>query len=61
MTFAEILIFVALIASIVFLLSPLQKRIESNLYTYFKFNRKNNDDNDNSVIDVTDYSQKDKK
>ncbi len=59
MTFAEIIIFILLVTVFSFVLSPLQKKLERKLYTFFK--SRNSRPNDGSIIDVTNSIEKDKK
>ena len=56
MTFAEIIVFILLIVAVAFALSPLQKRLEKKLYTFFR--SKNQSSNNNSTIDVTNSIKK---
>lgn len=57
MTFAEIIVFMLLIAVVWLVLSPLQKRLEKKLYTYFRSQKSESDLS--STIDVTDSIKKD--
>jgi predicted PurR-regulated permease PerM len=57
MTFAEIIIFFLMGLGIYFLLKPVQKRLERRFYKFFNSNKSNN----GPVIDITNYSKKDKK
>lgn len=59
MTFAEIIIFILLVTVFSFVLSPLQKKLERKLYTFFK--SRNSRPHDGSIIDVTNSIEKDKK
>ncbi len=59
MTFAEIIVFILLVIAVCFILSPLQKKLEKILYSFFK-SRKSNFNAD-STIDVTNSIKKDKK
>jgi len=53
MTFAEIVIFVLLAIVVVFVLSPLQKKLEKRLYKLFRSKASGS----GPIIDVTDYSK----
>ena len=61
MTFAEIVIFVLLIAAVCFVLSPLQKRLEKKLYDFFRARKSRSNRDSESTIDVTDSIKKEKK
>lgn len=57
MTFAEILVLLGIVAALCFLMRPLQRFIEARLYKIFKKKQKHEG---KSVIDITDYSNRDK-
>ena len=58
MTFAELIILVAVGAALCFLMRPIQRRLESRFYKFFRSRSRHSG---KSVIDITDYSKKGKK
>ncbi len=58
MTLAEILIFILIACALYVTMGPLQKRLESRLYKFF---RSKSQGNERPVIDITDRSKKEKK
>ena len=56
MTFAEIVIFILLAVGIGFLLSPLQKKMETRLFKFFR----SKSSSSGPIIDVTPSSEKEK-
>jgi hypothetical protein len=58
MTFAEIIVLIAVVAVLYFFMIPLQRRLESSLYRFFRSTR---NQTGKPVIDITEYSKKGKK
>jgi hypothetical protein len=58
MTFVELFIFVLVGVMMYFLLAPLRRRLEASLYRIFRSKMRGRP---GRVIDITDYSKKDKK
>jgi hypothetical protein len=56
MTIVELFVFVLAVIAVYFLLKPLQRRIENYLYKFFRSKTRGS----GPVIDITDYSKKDK-
>ena len=56
MTIVELFVFLAAAVAIYFLMRPLQKRLERYFLKFFKARSRGA----SSVIDITDYSKKDK-
>ena len=57
MTLAEILLFIGAIALLYRLMRPLQRRLESLCYKFFRSKSRHKE---KPIIDITDYSKKDK-
>lgn len=57
MTFAEILLFIAVAALLYCLMRPLQRRLEARFYKFFRSKSRHKE---KPIIDITDYSKKDK-
>jgi len=57
MTFAEIVIFVLMGIGIYYLFKPIQKKLEHRFYKFFNSKKSGN----GPVIDITNYTKKDKK
>ena len=58
MTFAEIIILVAVALGLYFLLKPLRLFLENSLYRFFK--SKTAQKRDNTIIDITNYKKTEK-
>lgn len=57
MTFAEIVIFILLGLGVYYVFKPIQKTLERRFYKFFNSKKPNN----SPVIDITNYTKKDKK
>ena len=55
MTFAEVVLFLALVALLFRLLRPLQRRLEARLYVFFLSRRPGAN---RHIIDITEYDKK---